>query len=90
MAEVAIPMAALGLMYILSNQKKEPQPIVEVEVYQFACMKYLEQSLNAEDYDKVRIALGLETKLTARQKGVELSRTMVNDISDSYQSIEKK
>jgi hypothetical protein len=29
MAEVAIPMAALGLMYILSNQKEDPQPMVE-------------------------------------------------------------
>ena len=28
MAEVAIPMAALGLMYILSNQK-EPEPVLE-------------------------------------------------------------
>jgi len=62
------------------DSEGEPQPIVEVEVYQFACMKYLEEELNEEDYDKVRIALGLEPKLEARVKGVKLSKTMVSDI----------
>tara|TARA_R110001592_G_scaffold361584_3_gene672625 strand:+ start:6510 stop:6872 length:363 start_codon:yes stop_codon:yes gene_type:complete len=59
----------------------EPQPIVEVEVYQFACMKYLEESLSADDYDKVRIALELEPKLEARKKGSKISETMVENIS---------
>lgn len=63
------------------DSEGEPQPIVEVEVYQFACMKYLEEELNAEDYDKVRVALGLEPKLEARVKGVELSKNMVSEIS---------
>ena len=72
------------------DSEGEPQPIVEVEVYQFACMKYLEESLNPEDYDKVRVALGLETKMAARKKGAALSKDMINNISDSYQTIEKK
>ena len=54
-----------------------PQPIVEVEVYQYACMKYLEEELSAEAYDQVRIALGLETKLAARKKGLETSKKML-------------
>lgn len=60
----------------------DPQPIVEVEVYQFACMKYLEEELASEDYDKVRIALGLEPKMEARAKGINLSREMIQDIAD--------
>ena len=60
----------------------EPQPIVEVEVYQYACMKYLEDELSPKDYDKVRIVLGLEPKLEARVKGVELSREMVKNIEE--------
>lgn len=58
----------------------DPQPIVEVEVYQFACMKYLEESLSEEDYDKVRVALGLEAKMDARKKGVALSKKMTKEI----------
>jgi len=60
----------------------EPQPIVEVEVHQFACMKYLEETLSEEDYDKVRLALDLEPKLEARAKGAQTSREMLKDISD--------
>ena len=60
----------------------EPQPIVEVEVYQFACMKYLEDTLATEDYDKVRCALGLEDKMAARKKGLQTSAEMVNNIAD--------
>ena len=57
-----------------------PQPIVEVEVYQYACMKYLEEELSEEAYDQVRIALGLETKLTARKKGLETSKKMLETL----------
>jgi len=58
-----------------------PQPIVEVEVYQYACMKYLEEGLDAETYDAVRLVLGLETKLSARKKGVGLSKKMLESMS---------
>ncbi len=66
------------------DENGDPQPIVEVEVYQFACMKYLEEALTPEDYDKVRVALNLEPKLEARAKGVEKSKEMLKDISDKY------
>jgi len=80
-----------GVLFFLGTQETgefepeengEPQPIVEVEVYQFACMKYLEDSLEPEDYDKVRVAMGLEPKLTARAKGLSTSAKMVNNIAD--------
>ena len=66
------------------DENGDPQAIVEVEVYQFACMKYLEEALSPEDYDKVRVALDLEPKLEARAKGVEKSKEMLKDISDNY------
>ena len=47
----------------------EPQPIVEMELYQFACMKYLQEGLEPETYDKVRVCLGLLPLEEARQKG---------------------
>ena len=80
-----------GVLFFLGTQETgefepdengEPQPIVEVEVYQFACMKYLEDSLSDEDYDKVRLAMGLETKMSARKKGLSTSADMVNNIAE--------
>ncbi len=80
-----------GILFFLGTQNTgefepdnegNPQPIVEVEVYQFACMKYLEEQLSVDDYDKVRLALGLETKLSARRKGAKLSQEMINDIAE--------
>lgn len=80
-----------GVLFFLGTQETgefepdengEPQPIVEVEVYQFACMKYLEDALSDEDYDKVRLAMGLETKMSARKKGLSTSADMVNNIAE--------
>ena len=80
-----------GILFFLGTQETgefepdengDPQPIVEVEVFQFACMKYLESELSPEDYDKVRIALGLESKMAARKKGLKTSAEMVNNIAD--------
>ena len=80
-----------GILFFLGTQETgefepgeegEPQPIVEVEVYQFACMKYLEEKLSEDDYDKVRLALGLESKLSARAKGLKKSQEMANDIAE--------
>ena len=69
------------------DEEGNPQPIVEVEVFQFACMKYLEEALSPEDYDKVRLALDLETKSVARKKGVEKSKEMIKDISNKYEGV---
>ena len=80
-----------GILFFLGTQETgefepgeegEPQPIVEVEVYQFACMKYLEEKLSEDDYDKVRLALGLESKLSVRAKGLKKSEEMANDIAE--------
>ena len=57
-----------------------PQPIVEVEVSQYAAMKDLEEELSEEVYDQIRIALGLETKLKARKKGIETSKKMLETL----------
>ncbi|OUU26777.1 MAG: hypothetical protein CBB97_07105 [Candidatus Endolissoclinum sp. TMED37] len=80
-----------GVLFFLGTQETgefepdengDPQPIVEVEVYQFACMKYLEEALSGEDYDKVRLSMGLEPKLSARKKGLKTSASMVNNIAE--------
>ena len=56
----------------------EPQPIMEMELYQFANMHYLKEALTEEVYDQVRLALGLEPLGVARQKGMKTSEKILN------------
>ena len=46
-----------------------PQPIMEMELYQYANMKYLQDGLDAQTYDLVRTTLGLLPLMEAREKG---------------------
>jgi hypothetical protein len=60
----------------------DPEPIVEMELHQYACMQYLQAGLSAEDYDKVRICLGLLPLEDARKKG----KANVNEFVDNIQT----
>ena len=60
----------------------EPEPIVEMELYQFACMQYLQEGLSIEDYDKVRDCLGLLTIEEARAKGKTIVAKQAEDIKN--------
>jgi hypothetical protein len=61
----------------------EPEPIVEMELYQFACMKYLQDGLSTEDYDKVRACLGLMPVEEARVKGMKAAAQQAEDIQEA-------
>ena len=63
----------------------EPEPIVEMELYQFACMKYLQEGLTAELYDKVRECLGLLPLEEARSKGKKQVEKQVETIREKSQ-----
>ena len=52
----------------------EPQPIMEMELFQYANMHYLKHGLDADVYDKVRVCLGLEPLEVAKNKGKEQSK----------------
>ena len=58
----------------------EPEPIVEMELYQYACMQYLQEGLDADVYDKVRVCLGLLPLNEARQKGKSSVDSFVKNI----------
>lgn len=69
----------------------EPEPIVEMELNQYACMKYLQAGLSADDYDKVRICLGLLPLNEARQKGKQNHvNTFVDTIKTKIQETKEK
>ena len=55
-----------------------PQPIMEMELFQYANMHYLKNELDADTYDKVRIILGLEPLNIAREKGMKQSQKILN------------
>ena len=56
----------------------EPQPIMEMELFQYANMHYLKEELDADTYDKVRVILGLEPLNIAREKGLKQSEKILN------------
>lgn len=56
----------------------QPQPIMEMELYQYANMHYLKETLNEDTYDQVRLALGLEPLNIAREKGMKTSEKILN------------
>ena len=56
----------------------EPEPIVEMELFQFANMQYLKEDLDADTYDKVRASLGLQPLNVAVEKGMKTSEKILN------------
>ena len=68
------------------DSEGEPQAIVEVDAYQYACMKYLEQQLSPEAYDDIRAALGLEPLMIDRKKGLAKSQEMLNTVQEKYKN----
>ena len=56
----------------------EPQPIMEMELFQYACMQYLKEGLDIETYDKVRVCLGLQPLHDAVKAGMKQSEKILN------------
>ena len=54
-----------------------PQPIVEMELYQYACMQYLKNELAPDVYDAVRSCLGLKPLEEATQLGMKQSEKIL-------------
>ena len=64
------------------NEDGEEEEIVEMELYQYACMQYLKEGLDKKTYDKVRICLGLQQMDQAVEKGTVLSQELINNIEN--------
>jgi len=51
----------------------EDLPVSELDLHQYADMAVLKNQLNAQDFDKVREALGLEPLASAAAKGAKIT-----------------
>jgi hypothetical protein len=60
------------------DEKGNPQPIMEMELYQYANMQYLKEGLDPQTFDEVRICLGLEPLQSAVEKGKKQSKKILN------------
>jgi hypothetical protein len=58
----------------------EEQPIVELELYQYANMNTLKENLSLAVYDQVRAALGLEPMAIAVEKGKKITERVRQNI----------
>jgi len=54
----------------------EELPVTELDLHQYADMLILKEGLTLEEYDKVRLALGLEPLQTASTKGREVTKNI--------------
>ncbi|HNC55835.1 MAG TPA: hypothetical protein PLP33_10360 [Leptospiraceae bacterium] len=58
-----------------------PSPIYEFEMHQFLNMRVLKDVLNSKQYDKVRVALGMETMQKAKEKGEKIINAVESAIA---------
>ena len=79
-----------SVLFIFINRKTgetepglegEEVPVYEMDLRQFADLKLLKEKLTAEEYDKVRFALGLEPLATAVKKGKNITAAVRNNVS---------
>lgn len=66
----------------------EEMPVVQWDLHQYADMMILKERLSHEDYDTVRVALGLEPMMSAVQKGQKITskiRERINEFENAAQ-----
>ena len=71
----------------------EEMPVVQWDLHQYADMLILKDRLSHEDYDTVRVALGLETMMSAVQKGQKITnkiRERIDEVENASQLLHNK
>lgn len=62
------------------NSEGDPVPVYEWDLHQYADMLVLKNKLEADIYDKVRQALGLEKLADATKKGIATTERIRNNL----------
>ena len=63
------------------DSEGEPLPIVEMDLHQYADMSFLKKGLTPEEYDNVRVCLGLEPLMTAVKKGKKITNNIRENVN---------
>jgi hypothetical protein len=61
----------------------EEVPVVDMTLHQYVDMQRLQEKLSSEDFDKVRAALGLESRADAARKGKALTDNVRSNVENS-------
>jgi len=78
------------LLFVFESRdsgEKEPgpdgseMPIFEMDLHQYADMSVLKNSLDADTFDRVRLALGLESVRSAAEKGAKITQSVRKNVS---------
>ena len=59
----------------------EDLPVVQLDLHQYADMVVLKEKLDADTYDRVRAALGLEPVASAASKGAKITQNIRKNLS---------
>ena len=79
-----------GMLYIFESRETgelepgpdgEDLPVIQLDLHQYADMATLKYSLDAETYDKVRIALGLQPLEEAAAAGARITERIRASVS---------
>ncbi len=73
-----------GVLFMYESRKVDDEEVEkEIVLHSYANMMQLKKSLNEEDYDRVRKALGLKSLNDAVALGKEINEKISSNISDS-------
>lgn len=61
----------------------EEIPVVDMTLHQYIDMQRLQEKLSAEDFDKVRAAVGLESRADAAAKGKRITNNIRTQVEKS-------
>lgn len=74
-----------NLLYIFESRETgefepglqgEPVPVIQLDLHQYADLAVLKSKSTAEEYDRIRVALGLEPLTEATEKGQQITENL--------------
>jgi hypothetical protein len=63
-----------------------PEPIFEFEIHQYLNMKAVREVLTSKEFDRVRVALGMDKAEEAKKKGEQILKNVENQLNTIYQN----
>jgi hypothetical protein len=68
-----------------ASSSGDPEAIVEMEMYSYVNMQQLQEVMSFEDYDNLRMTIGLKPLNEAVAKGLKQSEEMAKKINNQHQ-----